>query len=73
MKNNKKAADEEDAATLAAIDEGFADAKAGRTVPAEEVRKIVTGRELAKVLAKASLSEDEAKAWRRDLRALGRN
>jgi predicted transcriptional regulator len=63
------AVDEEDAATLAAIDEGIADARVGRTVPAEEARKIVTGRELAKVLAKASLSEDEAKAWRRDLRA----
>lgn len=31
--------DEEDEATLAAIDEGIADAKAGRTVPAEQVRK----------------------------------
>jgi hypothetical protein len=61
--------DEEDAATLAAIDKGIADAKAGRTVSAEEVRKIVTGRGLAKVLAKARLSEDEAKAWRRDVRA----
>ena len=29
--------DEEDEATLAAIDEGIADAKAGRTVPAEQV------------------------------------
>jgi predicted transcriptional regulator len=31
--------DEEDEQTLAAIDEGIRDAKAGRTVPAEEVRK----------------------------------
>jgi hypothetical protein len=31
--------DEEDEETLAAIDEGIRDAKAGRTVPAEEVRK----------------------------------
>ncbi len=31
--------DEEDEETLAAIDEGLRDAKAGRTVPAEEVRK----------------------------------
>jgi len=31
--------DDEDEATLAAIDEGIADAKAGRTVPAEQVRK----------------------------------
>jgi predicted transcriptional regulator len=30
---------EEDEETLAAIDEGTRDAKAGRTVPAEEVRK----------------------------------
>jgi hypothetical protein len=69
MKTKNRAVDEEDEATLAAIDEGIADAKAGRTVPAEEVLKIVTRRELAKVLAKASLTEDEAKAWRRDLRA----
>ncbi len=33
--------DDEDEATLAAIDEGIADAKAGRTVPAEQVRKLI--------------------------------
>jgi predicted transcriptional regulator len=31
--------DDEDEDTLAAIDEGVRDAKAGRTVPAEEVRQ----------------------------------
>ena len=31
--------------------------------------KVCTGLELAKALAKASLPEDEAEAWRRDLRA----
>ncbi len=31
--------DDEDAETLAAIDEGIRDAEAGRTVPGEEVRK----------------------------------
>jgi predicted transcriptional regulator len=31
--------DDEDEETLAAIDEGIQDADAGRTVPAEEVRK----------------------------------
>ena len=31
--------DEEDEETLAAIDEGIRDAKGGRTVPAEEVRR----------------------------------
>lgn len=31
--------DEEDEETLAAIDEGIRDAKAGRTIPAEEVRE----------------------------------
>jgi predicted transcriptional regulator len=31
--------DEEDEETLAAIDEGIRGAKAGRTVPAEEIRK----------------------------------
>jgi predicted transcriptional regulator len=34
-------ADDEDEATLAAIDEGIRDAKAGRSVPAEEVRKLL--------------------------------
>jgi predicted transcriptional regulator len=35
------ATDDEDEATLAAIDGGIRDAKAGRTVPAEEVRKLL--------------------------------
>jgi hypothetical protein len=33
--------DEEDEETLAAIDEGIQDAEAGRTVPIEEVRKLL--------------------------------
>jgi predicted transcriptional regulator len=33
--------EEEDEATLAAIDEGIRDAKAGRTAPMEEVRKLL--------------------------------
>jgi predicted transcriptional regulator len=33
--------DEEDEETLAAIDEGIPDAEAGRTVPIEEVRKLL--------------------------------
>jgi len=33
--------DDEDEATLAAIDEGIRDAKAGRTVPMEKVRKLL--------------------------------
>ncbi|HSP66725.1 MAG TPA: hypothetical protein VLN48_03290 [Bryobacteraceae bacterium] len=33
--------DDEDDDTLAAIDEGIADAEAGRTVPIEEVRKLL--------------------------------
>ena len=33
--------DEEDEETLAAIDEGIRDAEAGRTVPIEEVRKLL--------------------------------
>jgi predicted transcriptional regulator len=32
---------EEDEETLAAIDEGIRDAEAGRTVPAEEVRRLL--------------------------------
>jgi predicted transcriptional regulator len=35
------AVDDEDEATLAAIDEGIRDVKAGRTVPMEEVRKLL--------------------------------
>ncbi|MGD0302467.1 MAG: hypothetical protein ABSE86_35780 [Bryobacteraceae bacterium] len=34
-------ADGEDEEALAAIDEGIHDAEAGRTVPAEEVRKLM--------------------------------
>ncbi len=33
--------DDEDEETLAAIDEGIRDAEAGRTIPAEEVRKLL--------------------------------
>lgn len=33
--------DDEDSETLAAIDEGLRDAEAGRTVPAEKVRKLL--------------------------------
>ena len=33
--------DDEDAETLAAIDQGVRDAEAGRTVPGEEVRKLL--------------------------------
>jgi predicted transcriptional regulator len=33
--------DDEDEKTLAAIDEGLRNAKAGRTVPIEEVRKLL--------------------------------
>jgi predicted transcriptional regulator len=36
------ALDDEDEQTLAAIDEGIRDAEAGRTVPAEEARKLLT-------------------------------
>jgi predicted transcriptional regulator len=35
--------DEEDDATLAAIDRGIKDADEGRTVPLEEVRKMIPG------------------------------
>jgi len=35
------AVDDEDQETLAAIDEGIRDAQAGRTVPAEEARKLL--------------------------------
>jgi len=39
LKPKKSVPDSEDAGTLAAIDEGLRDAKAGRTTPIEEVRK----------------------------------
>lgn len=38
------AIDDEDEATLAAIDEGIRDAKAGRTLPMEKVRKLLSQR-----------------------------
>jgi predicted transcriptional regulator len=34
--------DEEDEETLAAIDEGIREAEAGQTVPADDVRKLLT-------------------------------
>ena len=37
-----------------------------RLVPDNE--KVCTGRDLAEALAKAKLSDEEAKAWRRDLK-----
>jgi predicted transcriptional regulator len=39
LDNSAPTVDDEDEQTLAAIDEGLRDAKAGRTVPAEQVRK----------------------------------
>ena len=36
-----RATDDEDEVTLVAIDEGIRDAKAGRSVPAQEVRKLL--------------------------------
>ncbi len=39
LENPAPVADDEDEGTLAAIDEGIRDAEAGRTVPAEEVRR----------------------------------
>jgi len=39
--NTAPLSEDEDAATLAAIDEGLRDAKAGRTVLIEEVRKLL--------------------------------
>lgn len=41
MKTKKKVVDEEDEATLAAIDEGIREAKAGRTIAAKQVRKLL--------------------------------
>jgi predicted transcriptional regulator len=41
FENPALAVDDEDAETLAAIDEGIRDAEAGRTIPAEEVRKLL--------------------------------
>jgi len=41
FENPSLAVDDEDAETLAAIDEGIRDAEAGRTIPAEEVRKLL--------------------------------
>jgi antitoxin (DNA-binding transcriptional repressor) of toxin-antitoxin stability system len=41
-----------------------------RLVPENE--KVCTGRDLAEALAKTGLPEDEARAWRRDLRTARR-
>jgi len=41
LENPSPVVDDEDKGTLAAIDEGMRDAEAGRTVPAEEVRRLL--------------------------------
>jgi predicted transcriptional regulator len=41
LEKQARVADDEDQATLAAIDEGIRDAKAGRTTPLEQVRKLL--------------------------------
>lgn len=41
LENPGPVVDDEDEHTLAAIDEGMRDAEAGRTVPAEEVRRLL--------------------------------
>lgn len=41
VKKLAQAPGDEDAATLAAIEEGIADAASGRTVPTKEVRKLL--------------------------------
>jgi predicted transcriptional regulator len=41
LENSAPVIDDEDEETLAAIDEGIRDAEAGRTVPAEEVRRLL--------------------------------
>jgi predicted transcriptional regulator len=41
LENPAPPIDDEDEGTLAAIDEGMRDAEAGRTVPAEEVRRLL--------------------------------
>ncbi|MGA6986329.1 MAG: hypothetical protein WBZ01_09765, partial [Terriglobales bacterium] len=41
LENPAPVVDDEDEETLAAIDEGIRDAEAGRTVPAEEVRRLL--------------------------------
>ena len=38
----KRGGDDEDEATLAAIDEGIRDVKSGQTVPIEKVRNLLT-------------------------------
>ncbi|HXJ11327.1 MAG TPA: hypothetical protein VNH19_03575 [Candidatus Limnocylindrales bacterium] len=44
LEKQAPAVDDEDQATLAAIDEGIRDAKAGRTTPLDQVRKLLPRR-----------------------------
>jgi hypothetical protein len=39
-----------------------------KNMKTEDKEKVCTGRDLTKALAKTKLSEEEATAWRRDLR-----
>jgi len=41
LEKQARVVDDEDEATLAAIDEGIRDAKAGRTTPLEQIRKLL--------------------------------
>jgi predicted transcriptional regulator len=41
LEKQARVVDDEDQATLAAIDEGIRDSKAGRTTPLEQVRKLL--------------------------------
>jgi len=41
LENPASIVDDEDEETLAAIDEGLRDVEAGRTLPAEEVRRVL--------------------------------
>jgi predicted transcriptional regulator len=65
LENPAPALDDEDGETLAAIDEGMRDAEAGRTVPAEEVRRLLAEVRQADRQIKSGhyIKHEEMKAW----------
>jgi predicted transcriptional regulator len=65
LENSAPVVDDEDEETLAAIDEGMRDAEAGRTVPAEEVGRLLAEIRQADRQVKSGhyIKHEDMKAW----------
>ena len=65
LENPAPAVDDEDEATLAAIDEGMREAEAGRTLPPEKVRRLLAEVRQADRQVKSGhyVKHEDMKAW----------